>query len=118
MIRAQALAHLTAPGQTYELVELEIRGSRQRVFKNAPACLRDLYAGNLGDETFYVYEDERLSYAEAWRRAAKIAVILRDRYGVAKGDRVAISMRNYPEWVQAFMAITSLGAIAVAINAL
>jgi long-chain acyl-CoA synthetase len=39
-------------------------------------------------------------------------------HGIAKGDRVAISMRNYPEWIVAFSAITSVGAIAVALNAL
>ena len=35
----------------------------------------------------------------------------------APGDRVAIAMRNYPEWVVAFAAITSIGAISVSLNA-
>ena len=39
------------------------------------------------------------------------------RYGIQRGDRVAIAMRNYPEWAVAFFAVTSIGAIAVAINA-
>ena len=38
-------------------------------------------------------------------------------YGVRPGDRVAIGMRNYPEWVIAFAAITSIGAISVSLNA-
>jgi long-chain acyl-CoA synthetase len=41
-----------------------------------------------------------------------------DEYGIEKGDRVAISMRNYPEWIMAFSAVTSIGGIAVAMNAL
>ena len=35
-----------------------------------------------------------------------------------KGDTVAIAMRNYPEWMIAYAAITSIGAVAVAVNAL
>jgi long-chain acyl-CoA synthetase len=38
--------------------------------------------------------------------------------GVRRGDRVAISMRNYPEWMLAFCAATSVGAVAVAMNSL
>jgi long-chain acyl-CoA synthetase len=36
---------------------------------------------------------------------------------VRKGDRVAIGMRNYPEWITSFAAITSIGAISVSLNA-
>src|SRR5665213_2468235 len=68
--------------------------------------------------TFIVYENERWTFDEAWRGAARIAQLLARDYGVGKGDRVGISMRNFPEWVLAFTAITSLGAIAVALNAL
>ena len=46
-----------------------------------------------------------------------MAALLVDRYGVAPGDRVAIGMRNYPEWVIAFAAITSIGAVSVSLNA-
>ena len=49
--------------------------------------------------------------------AASLAQQLQSRYGVKHGDRVAIAMRNYPEWPIALEAITSIGAIAVAINA-
>ena len=38
-------------------------------------------------------------------------------FGVKKGDRVAIAMRNNPQWCFAFMAIVSIGAIAVPMNA-
>lgn len=113
----QALAKLTAPGEPYELEIVEIRGKPRRVFRHAPATLRALYADAVSDKTFYVFEDERLTFAQAYRQAAKFADILVHRFKVAKGDRVAIAMRNYPEWVLAFMAATSVGAIAVAMNA-
>jgi len=115
--RAEALAQLTARGRLHELTTLVIDDYPQRVFVNAPPTLRDLYTQTLSDKTFYVFEDERLTFADAWREASRIAHVLRCDYGVAKGDRVAINLRNYPEWILAFKAITSLGAIAVAMNA-
>ena len=39
-------------------------------------------------------------------------------YGVKAGDRIAISMRNFPEWIIAFCATTAIGGIAVAMNSL
>jgi len=116
--RQQAIAALTAPGQSYELETLELGGRRLRVFRNAPRSLRELFADSAGDQTFIVYGDERLSFRDAYAQAARIAHLLVHEFGVGRGDRVAISMRNYPEWMLAFTAITSVGAIAVAMNAL
>lgn len=116
--RDQAIAALTAPGEPYELVEVEQYGDTCRAFKNAPQSLRELYDQTRSDATFIVYEDERLSFEEVWRRAGRLATCLVEEYGIQKGDRVAISMRNYPEWIIAFEATTAIGAIAVAMNAL
>ncbi|HEX4302529.1 MAG TPA: class I adenylate-forming enzyme family protein [Rhizomicrobium sp.] len=118
MTRGEALQRLTAPGEVYALETLRIGERDQKIFANAPSSLRALFEEAASDKTFLVYEDERLTYNEALAAAARIAHILVQRYGIAKGDRVAISMRNYPEWVLAFMAATSIGAIAVAMNAL
>ncbi|HEY5107420.1 MAG TPA: class I adenylate-forming enzyme family protein [Caulobacteraceae bacterium] len=118
LTRAEAIGALTAPGQAYELEVREIGGRSLRVFAGAPASLRELYAQTRSDKTFVVYEDERLTFDGVWRRAAGLAKLLKGRYGIAKGDRVAISMRNFPEWIVAFEAITALGAVAVAMNAL
>ncbi len=116
--RAEVLAQLTAPGEPFELVISELYGQPCRTFKNAPATLGTLFEEARSDETFIVYQDERYSFQEAYDQAARIASLLSQEYGVVKGDRVAISMRNYPEWIFSFMAVTSLGAIAVAMNAL
>ena len=116
--RAQAIATLTAPDQTYELEALVINDATLRVFKNAPRSLRELYVETASDATFIVYAEERLSFSEVHRRANQIATVLVNEYGVGKGDRVAISMRNYPEWILTFAAATSIGAIAVSMNAL
>ena len=64
-----------------------------------------------------MYEDERWSFAEVMAQVDALAALLAGRFGVRRGDRVAIAMRNYPEWIFAFAAITSIGAIAVCLNA-
>jgi long-chain acyl-CoA synthetase len=109
---------IIAPGGRFELVDAEIRGLRMRVFKDAPPNLTELYRGALefADETFFVYEDERYTFADAWREARRVAAALQS-LGVGKGDRVGIAMRNYPEWVWAFMGSTAMGAVAVCMNA-
>ena len=70
-----------------------------------------------GDAVFLVYEDERITFEEHFRAAAHLAHILRDRFGVENGDRVAIAMRNFPEWSVAFWAAAAAGAVVVPLNA-
>jgi long-chain acyl-CoA synthetase len=118
MTRDEALAQLTGPGQPHELVEVEMYGRPRRAFANAPPTLRDLYAATRSDKSFFVYDNERYSFEDIWRRSCRLARALVADYGVGKGDRVAISLRNYPEWVIAFNAATSVGGILVAMNAL
>ena len=43
---------------------------------------------------------------------------LQETYGIQLGDRVSISMRNYPEWCLAFIAVTRMGATAVPLNSM
>jgi long-chain acyl-CoA synthetase len=116
---AKADAQLTAAGQMFEVDEVDIRGVPTKVWKNAPATLGDILALSRGhgDATFIVYEDDRMSFEEHFRAAAHLAHVLRDRFGVAQGDRVAIAMRNYPEWSVAFWAAAAIGAVVVPLNA-
>ncbi|MGI9323620.1 MAG: class I adenylate-forming enzyme family protein [Pseudomonadales bacterium] len=109
---------LLETGGKYELNEVEVDGVLLPVFRNAPLHLRELYHGALehANETFYVYEDERYTFAQAWRQVEKVMAALHTQ-GIRPKDRVGIAMRNYPEWIFAFMGITSMGAVAVAMNA-
>ena len=118
MNRSDAIGQLTAPGAEYELIDVEMYGRTCRWFRGAPETLRDLFNQARSDAEFFVYNNERLTYEDAWQRASQIARLLVDSYRVRPGDRVAISMRNYPEWALAYMAITSVGAIVVALNSL
>lgn len=114
-----SVQELLGPGGTYELDTAMINGVEQIVFKNAPASLRDLFQGALAESehrTFLVYESNRYTFGDAWRMAERVMFGL-ERLGVKPGDRVGLALRNYPEWVFAFMGITSYGAVAVAMNA-
>ena len=103
----------------FATTEIVVRGVPMRVFNAAPPTLRSLWqltAGH-GDKTYIVYEDERLSYAEVHASVRSLADYLHNTCGVGSGDRVAIAMRNYPEWVIAYWATVSIGAAVVGMNA-
>ncbi|MFM7536747.1 MAG: class I adenylate-forming enzyme family protein [Acidimicrobiales bacterium] len=110
---------LTGPGGQFEMVDAEILGNPMRVFKNAPPSMRFVWelARGYGERDYVVYEDERYSYADIDVRIRALAHALVDRYGVGRGDRVAIAMRNYPEWVIGYWATVSIGAAVVGVNA-
>jgi long-chain acyl-CoA synthetase len=110
---------LTASGSPFELEPRLIRGQVLRCWKGPPHTLRELAfsARAHGPRTYLVYEDERTTYEEAFQRAAAFATRLREELGVAKGDRVALAMRNFPEWPIAFFGAASIGAIVVPLNA-
>ena len=112
----EAVARVGAPGSPFELVEDE-QGKRR--FKNAPPNMRSLFdlARDGGEEIFLVYEDERWSFNEVFARIDALGDALVNRYGIRKGDRVAIGMRNYPEWVMSMLAIVSVGGVSVSLNA-
>jgi long-chain acyl-CoA synthetase len=113
-----AWTELTSPGQMFEIATIEVRGSPLRSFAHAPASLRDIWQGTAAHagREYLIYQDERCTYTQAHEFTASIANWL-SQQGVKKGDRVAIAMRNYPEWMMAYWAITSMGAVAVGMNA-
>ena len=111
-------ALLCAPGGKFEIESVAINGVPTRVWKHAPASLADLarLGATHGDATFLIYEDERVSF-DAWFRAVAAMAEHLSALGVSKGDRVALAMRNLPEWPVTFFAVTVLGAICVPLNA-
>lgn len=115
-----AVAVLTGPGAPFEITEAEVLGQPSRIFANLPPTLRSLFEmlkQRPADDVSIVFEDERWTNAEVLASINEIAHVLVERYDVKKGDRVAINMRNFPEWITAFGAATSIGAIAVSVNA-
>ena len=100
---AEAHRILTAPGMPFEMEELVIRGIPTRTWKNAPPTLRAVVEASRahGEAIFLVNEDERVSFEAFYRAVAAFARTLQAQ-GVRKGDRVALIMRNLPEWPVAF----------------
>ena len=115
---AEAHARLTAPGERFEIEEIPIRGILTKVWKNAPPTLRDVFLNARGfpDREFLVYDDDRATY-EAFARATLALAAQLQADGVKKGDRVAVIMRNLPEWPVAFFAGVLVGAIVTPLNA-
>jgi steroid-24-oyl-CoA synthetase len=115
---ARAHALLTAPGAPFEMEERLIRGIPTRVWKNTPPTARELFlvGRSHGEKIFLVHEQERVSY-EAFARAALAIAAALIAAGVRKGDRVALIMRNLPEWPAAFFGIALTGAIVTPLNA-
>ncbi|GAA0502715.1 fatty acid--CoA ligase [Saccharopolyspora subtropica] len=118
-LRQRLIGELTGPGGEFEIVEREIGGVAMRVYAGGPATLRDvvLFSRNHGERDYLVYDGYRCSYAQHHRLVAGLARALREEYGLASGARVAIAMRNYPEWAPVFWAIQAAGLIAVPLNA-
>jgi acyl-CoA synthetase (AMP-forming)/AMP-acid ligase II len=116
--REEIEAQLTGPGGPFEIVEEPVLGEVIPVFKQRPRSLRTILEQSSahGEAEYIVCGDLRISFAEHARIAASVAKGLRERFGVSKGDRVAILAANCPEWVLSFWAVVGLGAIAVGLN--
>jgi len=114
----KAWNELTGPGGAFEIVEVPVRGTLLRTYASAPNSVRDVWRASHahGERDYLVYGEERWTYEEAHRDVAAIAGWFAAQ-GVAPGDRVAIAMRNYPEWLLVYWATLSMGATAVGMNA-
>jgi long-chain acyl-CoA synthetase len=102
----------------FEVVEEEVLGERMKVFKQRAPSLRTLVERSVGfgDAEYVIFGERRITFAQHERAVASVAKALRERFGVEKGDRVAILAANCPEWIVTFWATVSLGAIAVGLN--
>lgn len=118
MTLAEVEAALTAPGARFEMETIAVNGVPTRVWRHAPPTLAWLAQASRahGARLFTIYEDERVTYEANFRAVATLAAKLQDM-GVGKGDRVALAMRNLPEWPVIFFAAASIGAIVVPLNA-
>ena len=117
---AEIDAELTGPGGPFEIETIEIDGRPTRTWKHAPHVIGDILDRGCelaGPHDLIVSGDERLRHDTHRDQARRLAHVLVDEFGVRKGDRVAIAMRNVPEWSVAFFAAVLAGAIATPLNA-
>ena len=115
----QAWDELTAPGAQFATTRSRCGASRSRCSsRRCRACAPcGRWRAGYGDRDYVVYEDERYTFAEADAIIRALAARLVDVHGVQPGDRVALAMRNYPEWVFGYWAVVSIGAAVVGMNA-
>jgi len=109
---------LTSPGQPFEITSVEVRGQSIKAYAAAPPSLREMWLASaaFADRDYLVYENERWTYSDAHRDVAAIANWMA-KQGIKQGDRVAIAMRNYPEWLLLYWACVSQGIAVVGVNA-
>jgi long-chain acyl-CoA synthetase len=114
----QARAELTGPGGQFEVIEAEILGQRILTYKNAPPSVREFWLSTAiyGPRDYLIYGEEHLTYAQVHAQVSAIAAWLTAQ-GVRPGDRIAIAMRNYPEWLPVYWACACIGVASVGMNA-
>jgi long-chain acyl-CoA synthetase len=114
----KARNELTGPGGAFEIVEADVLGNRLRIYKNAPPSVREVWQSTLqfAERPYLVYNDERITYGQAHEIVNSAANWLLAQ-GVKPGDRVAIAMRNFPEWMLIYWACLSVGITVVGMNA-
>ncbi|MFC1840817.1 class I adenylate-forming enzyme family protein [Thermodesulfobacteriota bacterium] len=110
---------LVQRGSPFELRDTVIEGAPCRIFPHGPETVPDVFlkALSFAPLKFIVSENSRLSFGQALKKADRLAQILKDRYGIKKGRRIALLMNNSPEWAVVFISIYFAGAVAVVIHA-
>lgn len=115
---ADVHAELTAPGAAFEIWPEDVRGTVMPVFRHRTRSLRELLeaSARFGERTYLVDGEVRLDFATHFRLVDALAAGLQRDHRVRPGDRVAIFAANRWDWVVAFWAVTSVGAVPCAFN--
>ena len=114
----EAVRRFTAAGGIFAVTEQQVAGVPQRVFTHAaPTVLDILTSGRAhGGADFLVFGDQRWSFKQFFADVDALAAVLQHDMGVNRGNRIAIAMRNCPDWVLVFAAAVHVGAVPVLIN--
>lgn len=111
-------AQLTAEASPWAVSTTTVNGVEYKYYPKAPKTLVELLdqGRNHGDNEFLIYENERITFNQFFAQVDALAWQLQNTLNIKPGDRVAIAMRNYPEWMVAFAAIANAGAVIVPLN--
>ncbi len=115
---AEVWSAATAPGAPFEVTTVEVRGQALKAYKNAHPTVRAFWLATaaFAERDYLVYGDERLTYAETHARVNAFAAWMQAQ-GLKRGDRLAVALRNYPEWMIAYWACAVTGVACVGMNA-
>jgi long-chain acyl-CoA synthetase len=114
----EAVRRFTAADGIFAVTEQQVAGVPQRVFTHAAPTVLDILTSGRGytGADFLVFGDQRWSFEQFFADVDALAVVLQHDMGVKPGDRIAIAMRNCPDWILTFAAAVHVGAVAVLIN--
>ena len=114
----ETIAALTAPSSPFEISEWDLDGARYRAYAHAATTLPQLLSAVRahGNRDFLIFDGQRTSFEEFVHDVDALAAALQLEFGVRRGDRVAIAMRNCPDWMMVFVAATFIGAVVVPVN--
>ncbi|MCX5710910.1 MAG: AMP-binding protein [Candidatus Omnitrophica bacterium] len=77
--------------------------------------LLDNQAKSIPQKSAFIFKGEEVSFAQLKERVEKLCAGL-SQAGIRKGDKVALYLPNWPEYIYSYLAIWSLGAIAVPLD--
>lgn len=105
------------PAWGMTVVDGEVAGHPCRLFEPRPASIAELAeeAERWSERVFLVQGGRRLAFRETLSAVGSARGRLAE-LGIGAGDRVMLLAANSPDWVIAFLAVTTLGAVAVAGN--
>jgi long-chain acyl-CoA synthetase len=114
----EAVRRLTAADGIFAVTERQVAGVPRRVFTHAAPTVLDILTSGRGHggTDFLVFGDRRWSFEQFFADVDALAAVLQHDMGVKAGGRVAIAMRNCPDWVLVFAAAIHVGAVPVLIN--
>jgi long-chain acyl-CoA synthetase len=114
----EAVRRLTAADGIFAVTEQQLAGVPQRVFTHAaPTVLDILNSGRgYGSADFVIFDGQRWTFEQFFADVDALAAVLQRDMGVKPGERVAIAMRNCPDWILTFAAAIHVGAVPVLIN--
>jgi acyl-CoA synthetase (AMP-forming)/AMP-acid ligase II len=113
-----AMARLTAADGPMALTEVTVRGASYPMIAAAPPSLAHYFAHYCAvhaETTFLVAGEERLTFAQVYAQATRVANAL-VAGGMGRGDRIGIAMRNSPSWIALYMGVLMAGGVAVLLN--
>jgi long-chain acyl-CoA synthetase len=73
-------------------------------------------ARRLPEKVAMFWGEREYAYQELWQETERAAAHLRARLGVKPGDRVALWLKNCPEFIPVLFGILRAGAVAVPVN--
>jgi long-chain acyl-CoA synthetase len=114
----EAVRRFTAADGIFAVTEQQVAGVPRRVFTHAAPTVLDILTSGRGHggADFVVFDDQRWSFEQFFADVDALAAVLQHDMAVKPGERVAIAMRNCPDWILTFAAAVHVGAIPVLIN--